>query len=451
MVRPSGTVLTYLPEPPGWRAHPPGRLPADPPDPCWSLDPAPPAEGSRPLAIVEVVDYDLSALGTSRIVKLDPVGVLAERLGDVAVQCVRRALRDSWTYPTLATAGDALLNAIFGERGPSGWLFEVVVSPHVYASRTLWNTQLLGRRKQLKTYRGREFELDTSPDLACCNMDVLHPVSRPPSDARRHWTLRICQITPLVRRGLSDREAEAALQQLLDKARRRPKPHPRLSPDAEHDVPPAQEVPRKSGAVAKGRGRGERTASPPERLSGDTRPKPAKPRQKLSSKAKLQIGHVVFLHPDRLPLGASPHQPHLILAEAWPIRGERGGSTRRHFRLQPQPSGEPFLLEERTVTALHNGFRAAWLAMEAAGDAAQRETLLRALAWYCEEYARPPLACIRLLLHSGTVSREQALELAAEMRALTGGGGEAYASDGEEPAGARPSPRRGCEEAPRPC
>ena len=221
MVRPSGAVLTYLPEPPGWRAHPPGRLPADTPDPCWSLDPAPPAKGSRPLAIVEVVDYDLSALGTSRIIKLDPVGVLAERLGDAAVQCVRRALRDSWTYPSLATAGNALLKAIFGEPGPSSWLFEVIVSPHVYASRTLWNERLLGRRKLLATYRKREFELDTSPDLACCNMDVLHPVSRPSPDARRHWTVRICQITPLVKRELSDREAEAALQQLLDKARRR--------------------------------------------------------------------------------------------------------------------------------------------------------------------------------------------------------------------------------------
>ena len=137
----------------------------------------------------------------------------------------------------------------------------------------------------------------------------------------------------------------------------------------------------------------------------------AKPRKKPRT-ATLQVGRVVFLRPGRLPGGASPHQPHLILEETWPLRGDRGCRTTRHFRLQPQPSGEPFLLEEDAVTALHNGFRDAWLAMEAAGDVAQRETLLRALAWYCEECARPPLACIRLLLHSGAVSREQALELA---------------------------------------
>ena len=232
MVRPSASVYAYLPEPPGWRDHPPGRLPSDATDPCWSLDPAPPAEGSRPLAIVEVVDYDLFVLGTSHVIELDPVGVLAERLGDEAVQRVRRALRESRTYPSLSDLSDALLLAIFGERGPSSWLFEAIVSPHVYATRTLWDTRLLGRRKRLKTYRGREVELDTSPDLACCNMDVLHPVSRPPSDARRHWTVRICQITPLVRRGLSDREAKAMLQQVLDLARRRRHTHPlpRLSP-----------------------------------------------------------------------------------------------------------------------------------------------------------------------------------------------------------------------------
>ena len=221
MVRPFGSVYAYLPEPPGWRAHPPGRLPPDATDPCWSLDPAPPAEGSRPLAVVEVVDYDLFVLGTSRVIELDPVGVLAERLGDEAVRRVQRSLRESRTYPSLTDLSDALLTAIFGEHGPSGWLFEVIVSPHVYATRTLWDTRLLGRRKVIGTYRERGFELDTSPDLACCNMDVLHPVSRPPSDARRHWTVRICQITPLVRRGLTDREATSALEQLLDKARRR--------------------------------------------------------------------------------------------------------------------------------------------------------------------------------------------------------------------------------------
>ena len=221
MVRPSGSVLAYLPEPPGWRAHPPGRLPVDAADPCWSLDPAPAVVGSRPLAIVEVVDYDLFVLGTSRVITLDPLGVLEERLGDEAVRRVQRALRESRTYPSLSSAGDALHIAIFGEPGPTQWLFEAIVTPHVYASPTLWDTRLLGRRKMLGTYRDREFELDTSPDLACCNMDVLHPVSRPPSDARRHWTVRICQITPLVRRGLTDREATSALEQLLDKARRR--------------------------------------------------------------------------------------------------------------------------------------------------------------------------------------------------------------------------------------
>ena len=232
MVRPSGSVLAYLPEPPGWRAHPPGRLPVDAADPCWSLDPAPAVVGSRPLAIVEVVDYDLSVLGTSRVITLDPLGVLEERLGDEAVRRVQRALRESRTYPSLSSVGDALHIAIFGEPGPTQWLFEAIVTPHVYSSPALWDTRLLGRRKMLGTYRDREFELDTSPDLACCNMDVLHPVSRPPSDARRHWTVRICQITPLVRRGLSDREAKAMLQQVLDLARRRRHTHPlpRLSP-----------------------------------------------------------------------------------------------------------------------------------------------------------------------------------------------------------------------------
>jgi len=222
MVRPSGSVLAYLPEPPGWRAHPPGRLPVDAADPCWSLDPAPAVVGSRPLAIVEVVDYDLFVLGTSRVITLDPLGVLEERLGDEAVRRVQRALRESRTYPSLSSAGDALHIAIFGEPGPTQWLFEAIVTPHVYASPALWDTRLLGRRKMLGTYRDREFELDTSPDLACCNMDVLHPVSRPPSDARRHWTVRICQITPLVRRGLTDREAKAMLQQVLDLEARDP-------------------------------------------------------------------------------------------------------------------------------------------------------------------------------------------------------------------------------------
>ena len=162
----------------------------------------------------------------------------------------------------------------------------------------------------------------------------------------------------------------------------------------------------------------------------------AKPRKKPRT-ATLQVGRVVFLRPGRLPGGASPHQPHLILEETWPLRGDRGCRTTRHFRLQPQPSGEPFLLEEDAVTALYNGFRDAWLAMEAAGDAAQRETLLRALSWYCDENAwRPPAESIRQILHSGAVSKEQALELAAEVRALTGGGDEGYASGGGEAAGA---------------
>ncbi|EOD06554.1 hypothetical protein EMIHUDRAFT_465851, partial [Emiliania huxleyi CCMP1516] len=58
-------------------------------------------------------------------------------------------------------------------------------------------------------------------------MDVLHPVSRPSPDARRHWTVRICQITPLVRKELTDGEASSMLQQLLDKARCRPHTAPR--------------------------------------------------------------------------------------------------------------------------------------------------------------------------------------------------------------------------------
>jgi len=166
----------------------------------------------------------------------------------------------------------------------------------------------------------------------------------------------------------------------------------------------------------------------------------AKPRKKPRT-ATLQVGRVVFLRPGRLPGGASPHQPHLILEETWPLRGDRGCRTTRHFRLQPQPSGEPFLLEEGAVSALYTGFRAAWLAVEAAGDAAQRETLLHALSRYIDEQVnRPPAESIRQILHSGAVSKEQALELAAEMRALTGVGGEAYASDGEEPAGAAAAP-----------
>ena len=274
MVRPSASVYTYLPEPPGWRAHPPGRLPSDATDPCWSLDPAPPAEGSRPLAIVEVVDYDLFVLGTSRVIELDPVGVLAERLGDEAVQRVRRALRESRTYPSLSDLSDALLLAIFGERGPSGWLFEAIVSPHVYATRTLWDTRLLGRRKQLKTYRGREVELDTSPDLACCNMDVLHPVSRPLSDARRHWTVRICQITPLVRKELTDGEASSMLQQLLDKARRRRPTIPPSLCGCECLPAPPQESrdPSRLAVGHRRRGHGDQAASKPARLGGDAQP-----------------------------------------------------------------------------------------------------------------------------------------------------------------------------------
>ena len=98
-------------------------------------------------------------------------------------------------------------------------------------------------------------------------------------------------------------------------------------------------------------------------LGGDAQPRKSKLR-----KAKLQVGHLVFLHPSRLPGGASPHQPHLIVEETWPIRGEGRCRTSRHLRLQPQPSGEPFLLEEGAVSALYTGFRAAWLAVEAAWD-----------------------------------------------------------------------------------
>ena len=170
-------------------------------------------------------------------------------------------------------------------------------------------------------------------------------------------------------------------------------------------------------------------------LGGDAQPRKSKLR-----KAKLQVGHLVFLHPSRLPGGASPHQPHLIVEETWPIRGEGRCRTTRHLRLQPQPSGEPFLLEEGAVSALYTGFRAAWLAVEAAGDAAQRETLLHALSRYIDEQVnRPPAESIRQILHSGAVSKEQALELAAEVRALTGGGDEGYASGGDGAAGARAS------------
>jgi len=78
------------------------------------------------------------------------------------------------------------------------------------------------------------------------------------------------------------------------------------------------------------------------------------------------------------------------------------------------------------VSALYTGFRAAWLAVEAAGDAALRETLLRALSWYCDENAwQSPAESVRQIVHSGAVSKEQALELAAEMRALTGGAARA--------------------------
>ena len=180
-------------------------------------------------------------------------------------------------------------------------------------------------------------------------------------------------------------------------------------------------------------------------LRRDARPERAKRRKHPLRIAKVRAGHLVFLYPERLPAGASPHQPHLVLEETWPIRGERGGNAPRHLRLQPQtastqPSGEPFLLEEGAVSALYTGFRAAWLAVGAAGDAALRETLLRALSWYCDENAwRPPAESIRQIIHSGAVSKEQSLELAAEMRALTGGGGEGYASGGEGSAGARPS------------
>ena len=52
---------------------------------------------------------------------------------------------------------------------------------------------------------------------------------------------------------------------------------------------------------------------------------------------------------------------------------------------------------------------------------------------------RPPAESIRQILHSGAVSKEQALELAAEVRALTGGGDEGYASGGDGAAGARAS------------
>ena len=222
MVRPSGAAVAYLPEPPGWRARPPGRLAATATDPRWSYAmSAPRAHAPRPLAIVEVVDYDLFALGTSRVLEVDPVGVLEERLGGEAVARVRRALRESRTYPTLAAASNALLSAIFGASAPGRWVFEAVVSPRVGASGTPWDARLLGHARKPATHGERQYELDTSPGLACCDVDLLHPLSCPPPDARGHWIVRLCQLTPLVRRGLSDREAEAALRRAMDKAPQR--------------------------------------------------------------------------------------------------------------------------------------------------------------------------------------------------------------------------------------
>jgi len=143
---------------------------------------------------------------------------------------MRRSLRDSCTYPKLHAAGSALHCAIFGEEAPSMWVFEALVAPAVYASRMLWDERLLGQRRWTERYGPKEVAMETSPGLAYCNVDLLHPAARLSSGARssaacakptlgqRTWTAaRVGALTPFVRRGLSDREAESALQQLISK------------------------------------------------------------------------------------------------------------------------------------------------------------------------------------------------------------------------------------------
>ena len=242
-------LLAFLPEPPGWGDHHPGRLPGGS-APNWSLALARPLD-VRMLTLVEVVvtpDDPALQHSRARVIDIDPQGVIAERLGAATVERLRAERCSSNTYNSLEMLGKALHFAIFGEAPPAPccMLFEAFVAPapssvdpmspatpgvqrpqqfraltrasraaqrrlkgpHVQGPRVPWVEALIGAGDF------HDFLGWTSPGLTWCDVRVLHP-----DDGTSAWCrLRVCALTPIIKSGQDERAAEA-LRIFADRAR----------------------------------------------------------------------------------------------------------------------------------------------------------------------------------------------------------------------------------------